>query len=132
MNRVSTLVVGLICLCLPIRSASGQSQENWCGTAHKMMFLKYRIEDMVKREADSTSTMKTKTPTLVVEVHDQAICERATRAYYKDRLGPYPADGVAVVRFGDRYGVYGDIHGGEWTLLRIYNLTFETIGGLWS
>lgn len=96
------------------------------------MWLKLRIEGMVKNEADSAAAAKKNSSTEIVEVHDQAICEKATRAYYRDRLGPYPADGVAVVRFGDRYGVLGDIHGGEWTLLRIYNMKFETIGGLWS
>lgn len=131
MNRASRIVIGLICLC-STRSAAGQSQENWCGTAHQMMWLKLRIEGMVKNEADSAAAAKKNSSTEIVEVHDQAICEKATRAYYRDRLGPYPADGVAVVRFGDRYGVLGDIHGGEWTLLRIYNMKFETIGGLWS
>jgi hypothetical protein len=138
MNRLSSLSLLLISLSLVSQSARGQSQQNWCGTADQMEWLKYRANDFVKK-ADSSRTSAEATKkhsgpeiTQVIEIHDQAICERAARTYYRSRLGPYPADGVAVVRFGDKYGVYGDIRGGEWTLLEVYNLNFEPIGGYWS
>lgn len=97
-----------------------------------MYTLKYRAENLAK-ETDSTGTRRPiSKPPAVIEIHDQAICERATRAYYINHLGPYPADGVAVVRFGDRYAVLGDIRGGEWTVLEVFNLKFEPIDGYWT
>jgi len=136
MNRLSSAFLVLFSLGLTPRPSAGRAEQNWCGTAQQMMFLKYRVEDMVEGP-DSTLMYRIPSPEsrkgqVVVEVRDQAICEKATRVYYRDQLGPYPADGVAVVRFGDRYGVLGDRHGGEWTVLEVYNLKFETIAGFWS
>jgi hypothetical protein len=138
MNPLSTLCLLLVSLALLSRSAVGQTKQNWCGTPDKMQWLKYRAADIAKElerttiASPATGKESSENAVEVVEVHDQAICERATRAYYRDRLGPYPADGVAVVRIGDSYGVYGSIRGGEWTLLVVYNLNFEPIGGFWS
>lgn len=134
-NRLPGLFLALLYLGIDPASSARETEQNWCGTAQKMMYLKYRAADMVEAP-DSSLTYSLRSSRSrkaeVVEIHDQAICEKATRVYYRNQLGPYPADGVAVVRFGDRYGVLGDIHMGEWTLLQIYNLKFETIGGFGS
>jgi hypothetical protein len=99
-----------------------------------MQWLQYRAGQMEEdRGSYQITSNRSGTPTnppksAVVEVRDQAICEMATRIYYRGRLGPYPANGVAVIRVGDAYAVLGDIRGGEWLLLEIYNMNFEKIG----
>lgn len=115
-----------------------QHQQNWCGTAEKQEWLKMRVtqifprRDSLRAAAGYPRARSSEAPVRGVEIRDQAICEKATRAYYRNELGPYPGDGVAVMRYGDEYAVYGDIHGGEWTILAIYNLNFEPIDGYWS
>ena len=130
MNQLSSVFLLFLSVGLNPTPSAKQIEQNWCGTAEKMMWLKYRVGDMV--EAPDSSLIFTLRPSQsrkakIVEIHDQAICEKATRVYYRRQLGPYPADGVAVVRFGDRYGVLGDIHAGEWAILEVYNLNFEAI-----
>jgi hypothetical protein len=66
----------------------------------------------------------------VLLVSDEAVCERASRAYYRYRLGPTPPGGVAVMRVSDRYAVFGANRAGEWTILSIYSLAFEPIANL--
>ncbi|HEY2067195.1 MAG TPA: hypothetical protein VGG84_14675 [Gemmatimonadaceae bacterium] len=69
-------------------------------------------------------------PDSAVLVRDERTCERAARAYYRHRLGPTPAGGVAVVRIGNRYAVYGAQRAGEWTILSIYSAQFDYIAGI--
>jgi hypothetical protein len=114
--------------------AQPRPERNWCGTADQRESLKYHLME-IARAADSTyiaySVIQAPgraTTTRVEIILDQRICERASRAYYRYKLGPLPPEGAAVGRFGDKYGVYGDIHGGEWTILAIFNLKFENLG----
>ena len=71
-------------------------------------------------------------PDSAVVVTDERVCERAARTYYRHRLGPIPPGGVAVVRVGNRYLVYGDNRAGEWTILSIYSDRFELIANIAS
>lgn len=119
-------------------AAQPQPKPNWCGTAAQREFLKYRLRE-IAHESDSTAmangtaaAMRRIIPTRVEIITNQTICERATRAYYRYTLGPLHSDGVAVGRFGDRYGVYGDLRGGEWTILEIFTLEFEGLGAYLS
>jgi hypothetical protein len=112
---------------------AAQAQQNWCSTPARRESLRQHLRGFLK-VVDSAGvswgallTPGKATSIRLDPVTDQAICERAARAYYRYELGPFPADGIAVVRFGDRYGVLGNIHGGEWALLRIYDLDFHTI-----
>jgi hypothetical protein len=68
----------------------------------------------------------------IIVVSDEAICERAARAYYRHVLGPMPAGGVSVVRVGDRYAVLGGIRAGEWTVVTIFSLQFDPIVNLFT
>lgn len=63
----------------------------------------------------------------VVLVRDEAICERASKAYYRHELGPTPPGGVIVIRMGNRYAVQGAIRAGEWTITTIFSMEFESI-----
>jgi hypothetical protein len=63
----------------------------------------------------------------VIAVHDENVCERAARAYYRYRLGPMPEGGLIVVRVRSRYAVYGANRAGEWTIMSIFSLAFEPI-----
>lgn len=63
----------------------------------------------------------------LVLISDEAVCERASRAYYRHRLGPTPPGGVTVIRVSGRYTVYGANRAGEWTIMSIYSLAFEPI-----
>ena len=69
-------------------------------------------------------------PDSAVVVTDERVCERAARMYYRYRLGPIPAGGVAVVRVGNRYAVYGGNRAGEWTILVIFSDRFESIASI--
>ena len=62
-----------------------------------------------------------------VRIVDERICERASAAYYRYRLGPTPPGGIVVVRIRNRYAVYGANRAGEWTITTIYSLEFEPI-----
>lgn len=66
-------------------------------------------------------------PDSIVLVHDEAVCERAARAYYRHEIGPIPAGGVDVVRVLDRYIVSGAIRAGEWTIVTVYSRDFAPI-----
>jgi hypothetical protein len=66
-------------------------------------------------------------PDSVVHVTDERVCERAARAYYRRELGPMPPGGVAVLRIGNRYAIYGARRAGEWTILEIRSKEFELI-----
>jgi hypothetical protein len=114
--------------------ARAQMQRNWCGTADQRELLKYHLLE-IARAADSTYVAYTAiqalgraTTTRVEIIMDQSICERASRVYYRYKLGPLAPEGAAVGRFGDKYGVYGDVHAGEWTILAIFNSKFESLG----
>ena len=63
----------------------------------------------------------------LVLVTDERICQRASTAYYRYRLGPTPPGGIVVVRVRNRYVVYGAKRAGEWTITTVYSLEFETI-----
>ena len=65
-------------------------------------------------------------------ITDERICERAARAYYRDRLGPRPLESVTVAQVGDLYAVYGAERAGEWTSLDIYTRDFELIVSVMS
>jgi len=126
------LLTGLVSP-LPV-VAQARPERNWCGTADQRELLKYHLYE-IARAADSTyiaaSVIESPgraTITRIEIITDQKICERAARVYYRYTLGPVPPEGAAVGRFGDRYGVYGDIHAGEWTILAIFNLKFESLG----
>lgn len=66
-------------------------------------------------------------PDSVIYVDDERLCERAARAYYRDRLGPRPLGGVSVARVGDMYVVLGENRGGEWLSLVVFNRDFEPV-----
>ena len=123
-------VTGTAALSQP--QGAGQ-QRNWCGTAEKRESVYWHAHEIFDI-ADSTGLSYRARERIsrvlferIIPISDQRVCEQATRAYYRHHLGPLPIDGVAVVRVGDRYAVYGERHGGEWTILEIYNLAFELI-----
>lgn len=116
-------------------TVSGQATNpKWCGTNEQRESIQRHIH-YVMSVVDSTGIsinaredIGQAVTVTIIPVTDEAICERAARIYYRHHLGPFPPVGIGVVRFGDRYGVLGTLHGGEWATLIVYNSRFEPIG----
>ena len=62
-------------------------------------------------------------------VTEERVCERLAQLYYRSRLGPRSAKGVAVARVGDLYLVYGEGRppGSYFDLLGIYTTAFVLV-----
>jgi hypothetical protein len=108
----------------------------WCDSGALSVWTASRIVDVVGGDGAEAehARMLYSLPRVsrdsVVRVTDERVCERASAAYYRDRLGPPPAGGVSVIRIRNRYVVSGANRAGEWTVATIYSTDFEPIVNL--
>jgi hypothetical protein len=61
-------------------------------------------------------------------VADEAVCERAARAYYRHVLGPM--EWVVVVKVLDRYVVFGSLRAGEFQITTVFTTEFDAVGSV--
>ena len=113
-------------------------QPSACAVPSRRAELRDRFERFVASEDSLETAFRQRyqlphlPPDSVLVVTDEALCERAARAYYRDSLGPRPIAGVAVLRIGDTYVVYGANRGGHWIALNFYTRDFVYIAGILS
>lgn len=115
---------------LAFTAAPARTAPRWCSDPALAASPLYGIRDVLKGNAierEQMYALPALPPDSAIVVSDERTCERAARAYYRHRLGPIPAGGVAVIRVGNRYVVYGANRAGEWTIMSIYSDRFEPI-----
>jgi hypothetical protein len=104
-----------------------------CGTNAQRETLHVMLNGMLR--SDDSSARKIRDQLHVSQVHhdsvryiaDYGICHRASARYYRDVIGLRTIRTVSVARVRDRYIVYGDKRGGEWTVVEVYDLAFRLI-----
>jgi hypothetical protein len=127
--RQMSLLWSLVLFLTPVSAHAPR----WCATAEAAAVTRDQLVRVVESDgamADQSRrvyALPRTTRDSVVLVRDERVCERAARAYYRDRLGAAPGFGVSVVRIHDRYAVYGVERAGEWSILVIYSPEFESI-----
>ena len=105
----------------------------WCSAPSAAIWPTQAIKRVLESDGavrERMYALPRMSPDSVVHVTDERVCELAARAYYRYRLGPVPEGGVAVLKVGNRYAVYGANRAGEWTILQIYSENFEFISGI--
>ena len=125
-HMLLSLLVSLAFITTPGRAPA----QRWCSEPAIAAWPLGGIREVLKGNAIERERMyalPALPPDSAIVVTDERVCERAARTYYRYRLGPIPPGGVAVVRVGNRYAVYGANRAGEWTILTIYSDRFEYI-----
>lgn len=115
--------------------ASHRAATPWCSPAATASWPLESVRNALAERgptAEQLYALPRVPPDSAIRVTDERVCERAARAYYRYRLGPFPLGGVAVIRIGNRYAVHGDMRAGEWTILSIYSDEFELISSILS
>jgi hypothetical protein len=110
----------------------------WCGDPDATGWVMSKVVPLVTARGAAADAHRTRyaMPSApldsVIVVKDEAICERAARAYYRHSLGPIPAGGVSVVRVRNRYAVLGGLRAGEWSIMTIFSLQFDSIENVFT
>ena len=135
----ATLVVVLYAASIALPTRLDAQQPSACRRSSAFMNLRAEMEYWIASDDSLAVTFRRNyqlphlPPDSVLIVTDERICERAARAYYRNRTGRLPLGGVEVLRIGDIYVVYAPARaGGHWTALAFYTRDFEFISGMLS